>query len=533
MAQPTTGIGVLQNRIREELPSVIHESLPAIAPLFEKIKSSSISVQRDTGIGRGWKVMHTYETGVAGLIETADPLGPTIATMIPTASHAQAHMLELGSTQVGGTSGYLDIFPEAREAPHCGDILRELTLHKSVGNFSMPVQWMQADALSATQLKKVARDIQAVGKNKAVIEASSFFSHSVTNASGYENQVLGRISSIDTAPSGFTNYIEITINEEYGRICNFRQGMSIDVVNDSAGVLQDGAEADGTDVANYDASTNYVRLIIIDVDFLAKTVLLRPIDVSDGTTPAVADGWVGATTFVGAADDWLTLAHTTKYTGGSRPQFSWGLNDMIKSSGKIMGGATAAGALDLTYYKQFKSSVVAVNSPLTDDVLNRYIAGYLDAYPGMTIDTIITTQGVNQQWLQQPQLGAGRFMYDRTGKSLKMKGGWSEVTYEWGGRVFQYIVSPMCLNKTLYAVKFGEGNFTRYVPPTVGGSSSQVGGVEFLAPLGGHSGIFKIAHSSGGRSQDLVEAPFWQYGLVAPLDPKGIKLTGLTEATMV
>jgi hypothetical protein len=520
----------MNNLIREELPSVIHESLPAIAPVFNKIEASSIDVVRDTGIGRGWKVLHTYETGVAGLIETAVPTGPTFNTMIGgSATDAQAHMLDIGTAAAG-----LDIFPAATESPHTGDLKRELTLHKQVGNFSMPVQWMQADALTATQIKKVGRDIQAVGKNKAIIEASSFFSHVVTNSSGYQNQVLGRLASAATDNSVTTGMIDMVIDEQYGRISNFRQGMSIDVVADSAGVLQDGVAADGTDVRNYDASTNYLRLIITDIDFIAKRITCMPIDTADGSMPAWANGWIGsAAGSICAADDWIVLAKTSRYTGGSRPQCSWGLNDMIKSSGKIMGGAAGAAALDLAYYSQFKSSVVAVNAPLTDDVLNRYIAGYLDAYPGMTIDTLITTQGVNQQWLQQPQLGAGRFLYDRTGKSLKVKGGWSEVTYEWGGRSFNYVVSPMCLSKTLYGVKFSDGNFKRYVPPTVGGSSSSVSGVEFLAPLGGHSGIFKIAHSSGGKSQDLVEAPFWMYNLVAPLDPKGIKLTGLTEATMV
>jgi hypothetical protein len=530
MAQPTTGIGVLNNLIREELPNVIHESLPAIAPIFDRIKNSSIDVQRNTGIGRGWKVLHTYETGVAGLIETAIPTGPTFNTMIgSSATDAQAHMLDIGDAAAG-----LDIFPAAAESPHTADMKRELSLHKQVGNFSVPVQWMQADALSATQIKKVARDIQAVGKNKAIIEASSFFSHTVANASGYQNQVLGRVSAIAEDATN-TDFVLITIDEQYGRICNFRQGMSIDIVADSSGTLQDGVATDGTDVRNYTHTTEkYVRLIVVDVDFLAKKVLCSPVNTDTGALPnygSSTSGDVFAT--AAAADDWIVLAKTSRYTGGSRPQCSWGLNDFIKSSGKIMGGAAGSAALDLAYYSQFKSSVVAVNSPLTDDVLNRYIAGYLDAYPGMTIDTIITTQGVNQQWLQQPQLGNGRFLYDRTGKSLKMKGGWSEVTYEWGGRVFNYIVSPMCLSKTLYAVKFADNNITRYVPPTVGGTSSAVGGVEFLAPLGGHSGIFKIAHSSGGKSQDLVEAPFWMYNLIAPLDPKGIKLTGLTEATMV
>ena len=83
-------------------------------------------------------------------------------------------------------------------------------------------------------------------------------------------------------------------------------------------------------------------------------------------------------------------------------------------------------------------------------------------------------------------------------------------------------------------MKFGGGNIKRYVPPRIGGSDGRVSSeVEFLAPLGGHSGIFKIAHNGDGASQEVLEAPFWQYKLVAPIDVKGIKLTGITEATLV
>jgi hypothetical protein len=532
MAWSATAIGQLDNLIREELPAVLHESLPAIAPIYDKIEKSSMDVIRDTGIGRGWKVTHNYATGIAGLIESGDPLGPGMAEMIGASATYDPQVQMLAGGASSGRSN-LSIFPTAEQSPHTSDLRRDLVLHKVVGNFSLPVTWMQSDALTATQVKKIGRDIQAVGKLKAIVEASSFFSHNVTNSSGSQTQVLGRISAI-AENSTIADFIDITIDEQYGRICNFRQGMSIDIVADSSGTLQNGTATDGTDVRNYTHTTaKYARLIIVNIDFISKIVTLRPINTDTGALCNYGSGTSGdifQAGQAGAADDWLTLANTSR---AERPQCSWGLNDWIKGSGKIMGGSTGAAALDLDYYTQFKSLVKAVNSPLTDNVLNRYIAGYLDAYPGMTLDTIITTQGVNQKWLEQPLLGNARHLYDRTGKSLKMKGGWSEVTYEWGGRTFNYVVSPMCLSKTLYALKFGEGNVKRYQPPTVGGSDSRVDGVEFLAPLGGHNGIFKIAHASTGASQDLVEAPFWMYKLVAPIDPKAVKLTGLTEATMV
>ena len=91
----------------------------------------------------------------------------------------------------------------------------------------------------------------------------------------------------------------------------------------------------------------------------------------------------------------------------------------------------------------------------------------------------------------------------------------------------------MCISGRLYGIKLNNGNIKRYIPPKVAGSDGRIGSeVEFLAPLGGSNSIFKIAHASSGASQALLEAPFWQYCLVCPIDVKGVKLTGLTEATM-
>ena len=181
----------------------------------------------------------------------------------------------------------------------------------------------------------------------------------------------------------------------------------------------------------------------------------------------------------------------------------------------------------------FKSQVKAVNASLTDDILNAYIAGYLDSFVGEELDTIITTQGVQQQWLKQPGLYNNRQNYDRTGKALSFMGGWSRISYEFGGRVFEWIVSPMCLSKTLYGMRFGGNNILRYGPPRIGGTDATMGPeLEFLAPLGGHTGVSMPVVDSSGNPLDLLQAPFWYYELLCPSDPRGMKLTGLTESTM-
>ena len=512
-------IDALDNLVREELPMIIHEIGPVIAPVFDKIKRTAFGVKSQQGLGRGYKVIHLYETGVAGLIESGDPLGPEMTAFT-------GNMTQLLGQ--GSAAGGLSIFPNATEVPHMGDIKRELTLHKVVGNFSIPAAWKQADLLNAAQIKKVARDMKAVAKLKAIYEASSFFSHIVTNASGKENQVLSRVSAIAEATDVTAGYIRITIDESKGRISNFRQSMRIDVVADSAGVLQDGTNTNGTHVRNYE-SANYIHFIITAVDYLGKTIVLRPVDSSDGTVTGYSDY-----TQSPAVDDWIVFAKTTRYQAATRPQFSWGINDWIKSTGQILGGAAGDAGLDLAIYPQFKSQVKAINGPLTDNVINGYIGGYLDAYPGETLDTVITTQGVQLKWLEQPGLYNNRQNYERTGKALSFKGGWSRISYEFGGRTYEWIMSPMCLSNTLYAMKFAGDNIKRYSPPRLGGMEATMGQeIEFLAPLGGHAGVFMVSHASGGAPQDLLESPFWYYCLIAPVDPRGVKFTGLTEATML
>lgn len=500
---------------------------PKLAPMFDRVKRTSFGVKSQDGLGKGYKVIHIYETGTSGLFESGDPLGPGMTSI----SGNQAQLLAEGTA-----ASNLSIFPSATEVPHTGEVKRELLLHKVQGNYSVPVAWKQLDMLNAAQLKKVARDLKGVAKKKILREAASFFSYEVTNDAGYVNQVLGRISAI-AEHSTWTDNILITIDEEYGRIANFAKGQRLDLVADSSGTLQAGTAVDGTDVRNYEhTSQNYVHLIVTDVNYLGKQITLRPVDSVDGGLPNYGSGSSGDVFQAGqaaAANDWIVPANSTRYIAGPRPLVSWGINNWIKSTGTILGGASGASGLDVGLYTMFRSQVKAVNASLTDDIINGYIGGYLDAYPGEELDTIITTQGVQQQWLKQPGLYNNQQNYERTGKALSFMGGWSKISYMFGGRVFEWIVSPMCLSKTLYGMRFGGNNILRYGPPRIGGTDAQMGPeLEFLAPLTGSTGVFMGTTDSNGNPMDLVQSPFWYYELLCPTDPRGMKLTGLTEATL-
>lgn len=523
-------IDSVSNFLREELPRVLHESLPAVAPFFKDIVATSVGVRADESrLGRSWNVIHLYSAGIAGLIKYANPNGPAMITVGNLGK--QTHLIDF----VNASSP----FPTALEAPHAGSLKRTLTLHMTTGNFSVPVTWMQSDALSASQIKQVARDIKAVGDLRAMVEASGFHSYQATSASGYIVKVLGMVNSV--AEVGTSNTVTVTLLEQYGTIHNFRVGQVIEFwasAGTEASALQDGTATDGTDCRNYTPATAYyVHAIIQDVDYINRRFTM--VGVNDNTGAIVA--WANATGWQGtngiAQYDYIVLKDCASYADtGNRPMPTWGLEDWIKSSGYILGGSSGSEALDLDTYSQFKSNVTDISGPLTEDVLNKHVGNYLDAYPGLSLDTIITTNGVTQKFLQQYALNNNKYFYDRAGKSLNVQGGWAEVGYEFNGRVLRWIVDPMCLKERLYALKLQGGNVKRYVPPTISGGDERIAGgagtdgeVQFLAPIGGHTGVFMVARTSTGAALDILEAPFFQYCLIAPIDPRGIKLTNLTE----
>lgn len=489
----------LSNQIRDELPSIVHDYLPEISPVYKYIVESSIGVQRDTEIGDNWMVNHLYGGSVAGLVAPTNPMGP--ARYVNSTSgkeYLYSKMLDYGNA-----TGFAP-FPTASQSPHAATVKRTLQLHQSVGNFNVPITWMQADTLSATQVKQIGMDIQAVGKLRALVEAQSFFMAA--------NNTLGQI----TGASG-TTCVGFKLVAGTGRVQFFRRGMMIDVWADYTSAPDWAGTGDGQ-------LNSAVRLIVADIDYVNKTIYVVDPAAGANISAVVTNG------------SWVTM----EASGGYREMKTFGLNDWIADSGTIMGAhptneAAVYGStgLDLDLYREFKSMIANVAGPLTEDVMNRYFGGYFEAYPGNSIDTILTTTGVTLKYLQQPGLSPGTFVYDRTNAGLTYNSGWNEVTYMYNGKRMNWMTSPMCLSGTLYGLNLSKGNIKRYVPPRIGGTDGRIGSeVEFLAPLAGLKGIFMVGRTSAGAAMQILEAPFWQYMLIAPVDVRAIKLTGLTEVDM-
>ena len=328
-------IDSVSNLLREELPKIFHESLPAVAPFFKDMVSTSVGVSRDeSSIGRDWKVTHLYSAGLAGLMKYANPAGQTVITAGNLGK--MTHMLNFSSLS--------SPFPTAVEAPHAGSLKRQLTLHMTTGNFSVPLTWMQADALSASQMKQIGMDIKAVGELRAMVEATGFHAYTA-DSSSYKTKVLGVMATMEDAGS---DIVRCTLHEEYGTIHNFRVGMVIDVVNGGEGsaigtFAATVATTDGSALRNYTSGAAYIHVVIQNVDYINRRFDCVGVDSGDGAIEAWADttGWQGTN---GAHEwDYFVLRDCGTYAEtGTRPMPTWGLEDWIISSGYMMGGTSGS-----------------------------------------------------------------------------------------------------------------------------------------------------------------------------------------------
>ncbi len=478
-----TILGNLDNMLREELGPGVREMLPEIDPIFSKINSSSIGVSRDE-IGRGYQVKHTFVTSLAGAYKWQAALASDVSAS--------------PSTSVMYDNTTIRAFPTHTEATNPGIITRTITLTQGAGTIVFPLTVLQIDTMSSAVIKYVAKTMKLVAQLVAQTNAVSFYA-----SDSYKS--LGTIDtmSTDEADDGSTDTYKARFTLDEGRIRRFYPGMLVDVY-------------DSTGTTNRLAGQTYYA-VVHAVDYLNKQVTLI-------TSGAVTNYWITAV----ESGDVIVPHGGISATVGLGPS---GLEDWAVEPDAV--GESADPTLygiHLNNYPQLGSLVGASVGSVTESILNKYIGGFDDAYAGMCkLDTIITTGGVVREMLDQVQ---DLRVFQRNGTPLNMENGWADIGYQYNGRSFKWLISPYCSAETLYGLKLGDKNITRYVPnkiPKSGSEKNFDGEVQFFAPLGGSSGIFMHAHNSSGAVTEFVQAPFFTTHELAPNYPQMIKLTGCTE----
>lgn len=491
----------VQYTLEQKIVPTIVESLWDLDPVYPMIQRSSMNVVRGRGIGRGWNVLKTWSSGVAGGAKFGAAAGGNVVT-----GPNNFNMYSTPQTFQG---------VDETTAPAFFQTTTTLIEHR--GNFYLPHQIMRADRLDASIGSVVAKNLSGIAELLAMQESSVFYS---TSASTGQLAGIGDTSvnvSNKTSPAADTAAMNFDLSGTLatGRVHHFRPGMMIDLY-DSTGATKRNAG---------------FYLVVDNVDPLAQTLTIRRVD---GGTFQVDTVLGGGEQMDGAGCDLDIIVIKDSVNITPNGPETW----MADGS-----SVTSFFGVDVRNFGQYKSYVPsAVNAALTEGLLNRHFAMFYESFPGRRIDTLLTTMGVLNGFIDNldsynPAVGdqPGRFRYDRNGEALTVEAGWDAFRYRFASRPVNIYTSTMVNGGTVYGGRFGKGGLIRYVPPAVPGmkTDSRFGQeVEFVAPLagsGGYQGIFTLARAANGAITDFVEAPFIRYFVIMPEQPNWFKMTGITE----
>jgi len=488
--------------IEEKIVPTIFEALWGLDPIYPMFSRSWENV-KNTGIGRGWQILKTFSTGVAGGAKFQSVAGSDVVS--------GDHYNVYGTPQS---------FQGIDETSNVGFHQAAVSLIEHRGNFYLPHQMMRSDQLNSSIGSVVAQNLSGVADLLAQQETSLFYSSSATtgqlavivNTSGAMSDAVAPV----TTPTAVMVLDLSSATDATGRVHRFRQGMLVDFY-DSTGVTK--------------RNTGF-SVAVDNIDPIDNKVYFRRVD---NATFQVATTLGGGVTYGGAGGDNDIIVIKDSVNQTPKCLESW-----------IADGSTVTSwfGIDVRQYGQYKSYVPsAISAALTENVLNKHVAKFFESFPGKKLDCFLTTMGVINGFLDNIDSGvqaasavaSGRNRYDRNGQALTVEAGWEALRYRFASRPIDIFTSTYCNSGTLYAGRFKNGAVTRYVPPPIPGAKvdSRFGQeVEFIAPIGqagGYQGIFKIAHSSAGQTTNFLEAPFLRQWNVMPKQANFMKLGTITE----
>lgn len=523
--------------IEDRLPQMFYDSQPLEFPLLMLADRTVQGVQSSEGanddIGRSFCVKHGWTYGQAGMTRPINPLGSAAVDI------GQAVKV----TDASNSDSQLAPIPSAAQSPHVGSFVRTLYLHANAGNLGVPLSWLFTDQLSATKVKQLLKDMEACARMTRRQDAISYSSFRATGASTYKVTVLGRgttfAKATDVLASGSTNanFVNITIDESYGSINNFWEGMEVDIVKNSGGdattegTLQDGTATNGTDVANYTSGAVYVQCFVTKVN--RKTKVVTIIGISRSTTDGIATysdttGWQGTNGV--AAFDWICPRGASTWISSQRPWLTNGVEDWMAATGQIMGGAQYSQGLDLSTYPMFQSLVANLAGPLTEDFIDTALMQFGVLFPQIKLTDIITTGGGLLQFKESLKGSGIQQTWPRSNLPFQVKGGWSVSDYTTPAGTQRWWINPYCLKGRCYIQSMDAGNLKLYTNHILGKTQSNYAeGIQFLGPLLGYPTIRVPESASNGTPNFITGTPWIRFALLCPIMPNGVKAYNVTE----
>lgn len=477
--------------LEEFLPTISSQSV-FMDPVYAQIKRSSRRVV-NRGIGRGHNVNKTFVIGVSG--------GAKFTTVA-------------GSNVVSGPDNF-NMFDTPQTYPGIDEVTAPAYFTATIGliehrgNFFLPQQFLRMDQYASSIGSVVGDMMKGVATLIAHQEAAQFWTDSTYFALGDLGDTSANVANVSGDTAAVT--VDLAGTSAGGKVHRFLQGMLVDIW-DSTGATQ---------------RNPGFMIAIDDVDTLNRVITLRRLDGGELQTTTTLNGGI---TYGGAGGDNDIIVIRESLSKGPT-----NINTWIKTSGTLFG-------IDLAIHSSFKSYVPSAESAaLSESLLNKRYYRFGEGYPGVWLDTAITTNGCLlglidnlDGFVSGSNSQDGRMRFDRNGEMLKPNLGFSSFNYSFNGRPVTVHTSQFVDASTWYGIQLAGGNLVRYVPPGIPGAQSdgEIGNeLEFTAPIKGASNSIFMHALSGGKPTDFVQAPFLRQWNTLPNDPRSMKLTGITEIT--
>ena len=502
MAVTDSLLASFERIVEEDFGKGVTQATKDIDPWSKKLVDSSMGVARD-GLGKNWKKIQVFKTGLAGAATWRSVVGPAPVT----GTTANDKFTTYG-TAAAFTAP--QTFPGAEQITFPSYVQSEVQLKEMYGNFQVPVEVMRIDMIPTNVGNHFEAILEGASRRVALREILAFWAHSQstlgTSSGAYVTGVASQNITCDAGGDWSGTSTAITNSDGITRydLLRLQDGECVDIW-----------EWSGAAWVKLNGTVPYFVALTDDLGISFKLVGFSGSDVT------LTSGRTFELHPFGSATGSTT---TTITSNQPTPLSGW-----IKSSGTVFG-------LNLANYPFFKSLVKALSAGeqvLTEQVLNRYINGFLTSKPHAgRIDTLVTTPGVKSKYVNNLDFTGRR---DRFAMPVSLNEGYTEKwNYQRDGYELMVETSNFCPEGNLYGLVMRNGNIKKITPPQPGGVGKhpKFGEyVEFFGKITGNSIFVPVRDNTASRGSftDWVEAPFKRWLEYMPDSFCGVRLTGLAE----
>tara|TARA_R100001510_G_scaffold51241_1_gene50890 strand:- start:3491 stop:5131 length:1641 start_codon:yes stop_codon:yes gene_type:complete len=528
--------GQLFNTHVERIEDVINKNidimLPGVDPIWENMVTSSMGVGPVDALGREYKVLKVFMGGLTGIFEQGRSRNDFALFGDSANENFGQRLFQQQLTQS---------FPDALDGMNQKPYRFGLPMRTMVANIAFTLGELQAEASPAFIGQIVAPKLEGFSRNIAQTLCNSWYT---SQNDGY---VLTSVTNKDSVVDNSATTGEFLFEFEPGNkaIDRFMVGMQVDIYADSSGSAIGQARRNESGGVRQTVVVDFVDEIANRVRLVSNVNAFASIDNTDVVVHANSHYTDSGTKF-------SNIAGINSYLkGGDSSGSSTFFNTILGPTGS--GGESISGEeINVNEKPEHKSLFRNLNSSLLTEhtlrqILRRFHAA--KAKHGQTIDTLVASDGV---WLGYESTKIGREILDRTGRlsSLATQGSEggspggandqfnSGFNFTMDGKSYTGYTSCYVEEGTMYGLKMGGGNYKKYVPPSISGTSNFDQGPAFApfefvagALTGTGTNQLPIYTNSGGKNfvTEASQMPGYLRMQVCPDQFAGLKVVGITE----